>query len=493
MNQPEAGSQEPADKNMEVDKDDNQPLINLHTEGASGVDNNTGSSQDKIVNTNVPHYKQNEIDFSNKYKITDNGPYYVFVEHRDKNLGRLYPMRVGYYLRLSNEYKKSIIDIKIMGRNRVKVILDNFRAANEMINNDLLTKNGLLAYVPKFYTQKKGLVRMVDTFFSDDYLLRNIECNRKVLEVKRLERKVVDEEGKEKLVKRQMVVISFQGNELPQCIRINGVNFHVEPYIHPVVQCHKCLRYGHISKLCKNDDSCCKKCSRVHNDGDCDGVTRCLYCKTDGNHSTMSKQCPIYLKQRRIKELMAKQNLSFKEAEAIENNPSYSKVVTNNRFQILDNSNNFPALPTPSSSLSVPLTTTRPRSDRSSNFRSASTDASRRKKRKAARSPIPGSPSKNSSTQVVIPNPFAQEFRDYKQKLADRLLHFFEDLMARCQGDNSLYTFNIKDSLNTLLAEVDNRSGDNNSFAGQSSSEDSDSEINSSTSYKHSTTINHST
>lgn len=38
---------------------------------------------------------------------------------------------------------------------------------------------------------------------------------------------------------------------------------------------------------------------------------------------------------------MASENSSCKEAEEIFNNPSYEKILVNNRFDLLNNSNNF--------------------------------------------------------------------------------------------------------------------------------------------------------
>lgn len=456
MNTIPAGSFESAEKTSDVDMGDSAlPAVNLSAGGVVSVNNENIKSNNSGNLTG--NFNATEVDFNNKYKLTDKGPFFVFVEHEDKNLGKLFPMRVGYYLRLDNEYKKSILDIKIVGRNRVKVILDNFRSANSMIGNELLTKNGLIAYVPKFYTQKRGVVRMVDTYFSDEYLLQNIECDRKVMEVKRMERKITDSEGKEKVVKRQMIVVSFQGNLLPQKIRINGVNFPVDPYVHPVIQCYRCLRYGHVTKLCKNTESVCKKCSLVHSEGECSNEVRCLYCNTN-SHPSMSRQCPVYLKQKRIKERMAHQNLSFKEAEAMENNPSYAKVVTNNRFQILNNLENFPALSnnvnntSNYASISKPKTSQPRRPSNSSPSHIKSTFPS--KKRKTVDPLSPGTPNNSSPAYPIIPNPFAQDFRDYKQVLANKLVSFFEDLVSRLGVQDSLSSLNIKKDIDRFLADV---------------------------------------
>lgn len=451
MNNTEASSSELAVRDMDVDNENSEQLIRRQGKVVDNVTNPTDSrSENEIRNPS-----QIAIDFTNRYKPTDKGPFYVFVEHKDKSLGKLFPMRVGYYLRLHGEYKKSIEDIKVVRKNRVKVVLNNFNSANNMINNYLLTKNGLLAYIPKFYTQKKGLLRMVDTFFSDEYLLNYIESDRNVLEIKRLERRIVDEQGREKMVKRQMVVVSFEGNELPAAVRINGVHFPVDPYIFPVVQCKKCLRYGHITKLCKNNDSLCKICSKSHDEGACENQAWCIYCNT-ADHPSISNKCPVFLKQKRIKERMAKQNLSFKEAQAIEESPSYANVFTNNRFDILNNLENFPSLNQPSTSQQTFVTKPRYNSFAATVKASQNSNNNFPKKRKAAKEPIRPSSAEGEAAPLAIPNPYAVEFRQYKQNLRERLITFFEDFITRIQGDNdNLFTYNIRDSLNSIIMDSD--------------------------------------
>lgn len=188
---------------------------------------------------------------------------------------------------------------------------------------------------------------MVDTYFKEEYIKENIESNIKVVSVKRLKRKVFDETSKQNIfVDRQMVILTFLGNNIPDTVKINMVNFIVEPYIYPVVQCFNCLRYGHTNKMCKS----ARKCQRCGQENctfdDCVNHQICLHCNSS-EHSSMSRTCSVYIKQKNIKIIMANENISFKEAEVISNNPSYSKIVTNNRFSILANHENFPSLPVP--------------------------------------------------------------------------------------------------------------------------------------------------
>lgn len=222
----------------------------LGSPGSSGQQTVSGKNNNKNIDMSVDKNELETdrlIDFNNKYRSTDKGPYFVFIEHKDKNLGRLFPIRVGHYL--TKTYNKSILDIKSVGINRVKVILNTYEVANSLIDSDVIKQNNLIAYIPKIFTQKKGVIRNVDTFFDEKYLLESVISEKEVVEVKRMVRRIVDREGKTQMVKRQIIILSFLGNTIPNEVKINSVIFPVEPYIHPVVQCFKCLRYGHTKKI----------------------------------------------------------------------------------------------------------------------------------------------------------------------------------------------------------------------------------------------------
>ena len=360
------------------------------------------TSFDKDTTVEIPTY-----DVENRYRVSDNGPFYVYVEHINKNLGRLFPVRVGHYLFNNNEFKHNIVDIKSVGINRVKVIFKSYEIANKLINHDLLAAYGLIAYIPKFYTHKKGIIKMVDTYFDESYLMNAIQSKVKVVEVKRMMRRITDSDNTSKLVPRQIIIVTFLGNNLPANIQINLVNFIVEPYIYPVVQCHKCLRYGHTAKLCKGNQKC-KKCTKTYDENHiCESDSPyCIHCKSE-DHSSISKMCPIYKKQNNIKRIMAVENLSFKEAEKIENNPSYAKIATNNSFSLLSNLENFPDLPINKSNMY--------------------NETQHILKRPAAQP----SPKKTvtKKTQPIIPNPYRDEFIEYKEKLISEISLLVRDVL----------------------------------------------------------------
>lgn len=467
MNENSGGEKPPAHDTGQVPSVDNMLTDNL-------ADNTEKSKSENLNNT------RNEIDFSNKYRNHDQGPFYVYVEHQDKNIGRLFPIRVGHYLYINETYKKAIVDIKTVGKNRVKVVLNSRKAANDLVNHDLLTKNNLVAYIPRYYTERKGVVKMVDTFFDEDYLLQAIESDREVTSVKRLYRRTFDEKGEAKYVPRQMITVNFLGTTLPNEIKINGVVFQVESYRYPVVMCNLCLRYGHVKSQCRSTKVRCRQCGKFdHESSECESESHfCVYCKTE-DHATTSRQCPFFEKQKRIKQLMAERNLSFREAESLEKNPSYAKIVTNNRFNLLQNLDNYPELPSPSTSAvtykeRLPIRqqsfsqpprrpVSRPNIDYTNSQPIGNT-----LKRKASTSP-PKTSSKRAlfpkqRPQPIIPNPYRADFNDFRERLAKQVTDFVSKLISRYTSSDSPQTIDfeqlgIKEHISTLVSEFTTTNG----------------------------------
>lgn len=446
------------------------------------VNSNQSSQVNQDSNSTSENKEQSEnqgktslVDFNNKYKQTDSGPFAVYVEHKEKNLGRLFPIRIGHYLKINSQYKSSIVDIKSVGLNRVKVILNSIKAANMLVNNEILTSQGYISYIPKFYTQRKGVVRMIDTYFTEDYLLAEMECEREVKEVKRMKKWVSDRNtGEKKLIDRQIIIVSFSGSSLPPSIRINGVIFPVEPYIYPVVQCLRCLRYGHISKQCKSTKALCKKCCGEHEDNtEClsDSIY-CKYCDTN-EHSPTSKSCPLYLKQKRIKQIMSVNNISFKEAENIEKNPSYAKIVTNNRFDVLTDMKNFPPLPQVQNTIPSSFASNRPRAHMQVTQRPQQTmgekqsQQSNKKRRAGSPSSAPNAKKGIAKSSSVLPNPYRPDFISYKEKLSNQITLFINNLIKQILPDSNntevfLEQLKIEDTIRQYFSNVNMPLSSNN-------------------------------
>lgn len=209
-------------------------------------------------------------------------------------------------------------------------------------------------------------------------------------------------EGTEKWIPRQLVIITFEGNALPNYVFINSVQFVVEPYIGRVVQCYKCLNYGHVSSQCRSTKNLCQNCGNEKlGDHICNSENvRCIFCKNN-LHPSNSKKCPYYESQKKIKEHMSRNNIPYFDAkEMVEN--SFSTIVTNNKFNILNNITDFPSLPIKENARKPNLSLSQPSTSFSSYQKSPSAQSN--KKRKIVTPPVTSHPTENMFPFKFGPN-----------------------------------------------------------------------------------------
>lgn len=270
----------------------------------------------------IGNFYEDIIDFSN-YK--DN--FFVFVEGTEKNLGKIHPMVIGKLI--SDKFPKfqgSITQIQRSGFNKIKI---NFKTPSQANLFSKLNISGYKIHIPDFATCRFGLIKSVDTSFDTDYLKDNIVSNKKVLSVRRLNRRLI-QDGVTKYIPRQIIIVKFLGQSLPSDVKIHSVFCKVDPYIQNVTLCSLCLRFGHSAQVCKGKPRC-KKCGESHQLENCDkDFVTCIFC--NGNHLCDSKDCPEFLKQRNIKKKMAFENLSFDEARKFFEKPSYAESTARNVF-----------------------------------------------------------------------------------------------------------------------------------------------------------------
>ena len=116
----------------------------------------------------------------------------------------------------------------------------------------------------------------------------------------------------------------------------------VVPYVQRVMQCFRCLRFGHSLKFCRGKQRCVNY--RKEHEGECTSETECVHCKR--SHKATDRRCASFIRQQKIKQLVVYEDLSYKEAERICDNPSFASISQRNRFSLLEDGDEFPMLPT---------------------------------------------------------------------------------------------------------------------------------------------------
>uniref|UniRef100_A0A2A4JQD0 CCHC-type domain-containing protein n=1 Tax=Heliothis virescens TaxID=7102 RepID=A0A2A4JQD0_HELVI len=160
-----------------------------------------------------------------------------------------------------------------------------------------------------------GVVKGVPTDWSELETIDNLKSPLgKILKVRRLNRKITSE-GKPEWIPTSSVVVTFDGQSLPERVFCFYNSLPVETYNYPTIQCFGCCKYGHTRTNCRSKPRC-YRCGGDHfGDGCSVEEPKCFYCT--GSHTAISKHCPEYIRQRNIKASMAKDNISYSEATKI--------------------------------------------------------------------------------------------------------------------------------------------------------------------------------
>lgn len=170
-----------------------------------------------------------------------------------------------------------------------------------------------------------GIIKNIDLERSEKELLESIYSPTvEIVSVKRLSRR-----GDQGWTPSETVRIGFYGPQIPTHVYLFELSIKVDSYVFPVTQCSRCWRFGHMVKMCPSTKIICPKCGSLH--ANCDTtLLKCVNCS--GQHISLDKTCPVYTKEKRIRELMTEYNCSYQKALTIYVPPSpipLQYVITN--------------------------------------------------------------------------------------------------------------------------------------------------------------------
>ncbi|XP_063892284.1 uncharacterized protein LOC135117294 [Helicoverpa armigera] len=290
-----------------------------------------------------------------KYTNLDREPYLVYVSFTDSDStsgSTLHPIRFGQLMQKLNIKNIKLGGIKRIGRNKISVEFESHEDANIFIESPAIKLKGFVSTIPTFNITRMGVVKGVPTDWSELEVIDNLKSpHAKMLKVRRLNRRVVNE-GKSEWVPTSSVVVTFDGQVLPDRVFCFYNSLPVETYNYPTVQCYACCKYGHTRPNCRSKPRCFR-CGGDHlGDGCSVEDPKCLYCS--GSHPANSRHCPEFIRQKNIKASMAKDNISYSEAARI-HAPSFrsfadvtaSTPITQTIHQILTQEPRSPRPPPP--------------------------------------------------------------------------------------------------------------------------------------------------
>ncbi|XP_064292535.1 uncharacterized protein LOC135309869 [Plodia interpunctella] len=268
-------------------------------------------------------------DYSRRYPEDSPGhEHVVFIASSDENV----PIGSRDMMYLSNSFTRFVKGIKYfkkVNKYRMGVVFDNPNMANSFLDNATFHReHRITASIPAAVTEITGVITNVPSDLSNKTIFKVLSTTtKKIICVRRIMRKVKEGESYN-LQPTQTVAITFAScASLPDYVYLKMWRVPVLPYIPPIKQCFRCLRYGHLAKFCKNAERC-SICTEGHSFKNCNvslANAVCIHCK--GNHIAISGTCPV------------------KKQKIIENKnkiipQSYSETLKNNAFPSLTNPKN---------------------------------------------------------------------------------------------------------------------------------------------------------
>ncbi|KAI5641050.1 hypothetical protein NE865_06706 [Phthorimaea operculella] len=239
-----------------------------------------------------------------KYKSKDEGKLEVYVTCKEK-----FPKQFALAKLFKDLGIVDIVKIKYVSPYKIRVEFDNIDCMDKMmLCNDLIGK-GWIFHRAFAVSYTYGIIRDVDMDLTDEDIKKNIKCDAPAVlsSVFRLKRR--DASGN--WVPSESVRLCFTGTFLPTHVYVDRLRIKVDSYVFPVTQCSRCWKLGHSQSRCSSDKTICPKCGGKH--ANCDTKTFvCVNCR--GNHISLSRACPVYLKEKKIRELMAEFNVTYRMA-----------------------------------------------------------------------------------------------------------------------------------------------------------------------------------
>lgn len=226
------------------------------------------------------------------------------------------PKQIGLARLLKSENIKGVIRVKYLNAYKIIIDFDNLMNAEELLKCKSLIDKGYKCQKTFEVGLSYGTIKNIDLELSDKEVCESLKSEVEIIEVKRQNRRSFDD-GTWKPC--EVIRICFKGPTLPSYVFVLETRVKVDPYIFPVTQCSRCWKYGHLVRMCPSIKITCPKCGGNH--PNCETINyKCINCS--GEHMALAKFCPMFLKEKKIRQIMAENNCTYRKALSIYVPPS---------------------------------------------------------------------------------------------------------------------------------------------------------------------------
>ncbi|CAH2084019.1 unnamed protein product [Euphydryas editha] len=244
---------------------------------------------------------------------------------------KMLPKQFAMAKLLRDEDIQNIVRIKYKGPYKVLIQFNSADSADKLLKCTKMVDLGFKCMMTMENRYTYGVVKGVDLELDEKEILENLTSEYEVIAVKRLKR--VDYDGK--WINSEACRISFKGDTLPTYVTGYGVRFKVEPFLFPVSQCSGCWKFGHFLRFCPTRKILCPKCGGNHDNCETKEL-KCLNCK--GPHFVLDKNCPMFVKEKKIRVIMSEINVTYRKALEIYMQKNYSNVqVSDSKYSKKEN------------------------------------------------------------------------------------------------------------------------------------------------------------
>lgn len=108
------------------------------------------------------------------------------------------------------------------------------------------------------------------------------------------------------------VKLIFKGDSIPSHVKVGHFRHAVRPFVPKPLQCHNCMKIGHVKGVCTKS-TVCPRCAESHTVDACRAThLKCSNC--DGSHDASSKECPQIRREIAVLKQMVRDSSSHREA-----------------------------------------------------------------------------------------------------------------------------------------------------------------------------------
>ncbi|XP_013164462.1 PREDICTED: uncharacterized protein LOC106115580 [Papilio xuthus] len=285
---------------------------NMSTEKRKHSDSSADNSADGFVTVSKRKNKNRKRETADNVniEISPTTPITVLTEeYYEVCISSLQclPKQIAMAKLLKSNNIQNILQIRYKSPYKVLIKFTNKKDAESLITCKQISELGGSCRLTSESNICYGVIKGIDLGIEEKEILENLTASCEIISMKRLKR--LDSNGK--WIDSETFKVVFKSDKLPPYVYGYGCRFKVDTFHFPVTQCSGCWKFGHQVKFCPNNKIICPKCGDKHEN--CSTVEyTCVNCK--GAHMALDKSCPIFLKEKKIRDIMSRQNVMYREA-----------------------------------------------------------------------------------------------------------------------------------------------------------------------------------